>query len=71
MANHDDAPLYLRARSPSVADLESIPWLKVLNSSDRVHAVSALKVGDANAGDYLVRTGKPVTYWFGVIDGLL
>jgi CRP/FNR family cyclic AMP-dependent transcriptional regulator len=71
MSNHSDAPLYLRARAPSVSDLDNIPWLKVLNANDRLHAVSALKVGDANSGDYLVRMGKPVTYWFGVIDGLL
>ena len=29
------------------------------------------KVGDALPGDLVCRTGRPVTYWFGVIDGLL
>lgn len=31
----------------------------------------ALLVGDARAGDYVCRIGRPVTYWFGVIEGLL
>jgi CRP/FNR family cyclic AMP-dependent transcriptional regulator len=71
MPNHPEIPLHLRARAPSGADLDSIPWLKVLSPADRMHAISALKVGDADPGDYLVRVGKPVTYWFGVIEGLL
>jgi CRP-like cAMP-binding protein len=28
-------------------------------------------VTEAQAGDYICRTGRPVTYWFGAIDGLL
>jgi CRP/FNR family cyclic AMP-dependent transcriptional regulator len=71
MSNSRDVPLHMRARSPSGADLDSIPWLKVLSPADRLHALSALKIGDADPGDYLVRIGKPVTYWFGVIEGLL
>jgi CRP/FNR family transcriptional regulator, cyclic AMP receptor protein len=71
MSNSRDVPLHLRTRSPSSADLDSIPWLKVLSPADRLHALSALKIGDADSGDYLVRIGKPVTYWFGVIEGLL
>jgi len=34
-------------------------------------AVAALRVGDASAGDFVCRVGRPVTYWFGVIEGLL
>ena len=34
-------------------------------------AVAALRVGDAASGDYVCRVGRPVTYWFGVIEGLL
>jgi CRP-like cAMP-binding protein len=34
-------------------------------------AVSHIKVGDALPGDYVCRVGRPVTYWFGVIEGLL
>ena len=28
-------------------------------------------MGDALTGDYVCRVGRPVTYWFGVIEGLL
>jgi CRP/FNR family cyclic AMP-dependent transcriptional regulator len=28
-------------------------------------------VGDADTGDYICRVGRPVTYWFGVVEGLL
>jgi CRP-like cAMP-binding protein len=28
-------------------------------------------VAEAQAGDFICRTGRPVTYWFGAIDGLL
>jgi CRP-like cAMP-binding protein len=34
-------------------------------------ALPQLKVGDALPGDYVCRVGRPVTYWFGVIEGLL
>jgi CRP-like cAMP-binding protein len=30
-----------------------------------------IKVSDALPGDFICRTARPVTYWFGVIDGLL
>jgi CRP/FNR family cyclic AMP-dependent transcriptional regulator len=33
--------------------------------------VEDLQVSDAKPGDYVCRTGRQVTYWFGVIDGLL
>ena len=28
-------------------------------------------MGDALSGDFVCRIGRPVTYWFGVVDGLL
>ena len=37
----------------------------------RERAVATLVVGDAKAGDYVCRVGRPVTYWFGLVDGLL
>ena len=33
--------------------------------------MKCLVVGDAQAGDYVCRTGREPTYWFGVVDGLL
>jgi CRP/FNR family transcriptional regulator, cyclic AMP receptor protein len=71
MSNMREVPLHERARAPNAHELDGIPWLKVLSPHDRMHAISALKVGDAEAGEYLVRVGRPVTYWFGVIEGLL
>ena len=34
-------------------------------------AEAAVVVGDAQPGDYVCRVGRPVTYWFGVVEGLL
>ncbi len=34
-------------------------------------AVNDMVVTDANAGDFVCRIGRPVTYWFGLIEGLL
>ena len=34
-------------------------------------AVAELRLGDAAAGDYVCRVGRPVTFWFGVVEGLL
>ena len=33
--------------------------------------MTELRVGDVPAGDYVCRVGRPITYWFGVIEGLL
>jgi CRP-like cAMP-binding protein len=45
--------------------------MALLNEDERERAVSELQVGDALAGDYVCRMGRPVTYWFGVVSGLL
>ena len=63
--------LHQRRREPTKAELAGIPWLAVLQPSEREVAVREIKVGDALAGDYVCRVGRPVTYWFGVIEGLL
>lgn len=60
-----------RARPPTQEELAEIPWLKSLTPGERERALSALVVGDAEAGDYICRFGRPVTYWFGLVDGLL
>jgi len=66
-----ESPLLQRRRPLTLAELNVIPWLKLLSVNERELAVDDLKITDAQAGDYLCRTGRPVTYWFGVIDGLL
>ncbi len=66
-----DLTLHQRRREPTAAELDGIPWLKLLEPEEYERAVEQLKVGDANPGDYVCRVGRPVTYWFGVIEGLL
>ncbi|WP_372826613.1 Crp/Fnr family transcriptional regulator [Polaromonas sp.] len=66
-----DLPLHKRRRAPDHGELAGIPWLQLLLPAERVKAVAELSVGDALPGDYVCRVGKPVTYWFGVVEGLL
>lgn len=60
-----------RARPPTPAELEAIPWLRLLDGAQRAHAVTALEVADAEPGERLCRIGRPASFWFGVVDGLL
>jgi CRP-like cAMP-binding protein len=63
--------LHQRRRDPTADELAGIPWLKVLKPEEARFAVPHIKVSDALPGDYVCRVGRPVTYWFGVIEGLL
>lgn len=64
-------PLWQRARPLSEGELANIPWLSSLSRQEQDHAVSSMRAVIAQPGDLLCRIGKPPTYWFGVIDGLL
>jgi len=64
-------PVYQRARTPSPRELADIPWLQALDAQERSVAIAALKVVQVDTGELLCRVGRPATYWFGVIDGLL
>lgn len=66
-----DRPLQIRQRAASSDELASIPWLALLLPAERAMAVAELRLGDAAAGDYVCRVGRPVTFWFGVVQGLL
>ena len=66
-----DLTLHQRRRPPTPDELDTIPWLRLLQPEERARAVAGLLVGDAAAGDYVARVGRPVTYWFGVVQGLL
>jgi len=66
-----DASLHQRRRPPTAQELAGIPWLQRLQPCERARASAELVVGDARAGDYVCRVGRPVTYWFGVVEGLL
>ena len=68
---NNDLTLHQRRRSPSAAELASIPWLQVLKDEDQSWVNSQIVVGDALAGDVVCRIGKAPTYWFGVVQGLL
>ncbi|MDB5749694.1 MAG: transcriptional regulator, Crp/Fnr family, partial [Ramlibacter sp.] len=63
--------LHQRRRDPTPAELAGVPWLDVLQPPERAHAVENIKVASAMPGDYVCRLGRPVTYWFGVVEGLL
>ena len=75
MPSHTDldppSPLRKRARALSEQELNQIPWLKGLTPEERERAQGDLMVTQAQAGDYLCRIGRPVTYWFRLIEGLL
>lgn len=66
-----DVPLHERRRLPSASELAGIPWLQLLRAEEHERAVEEIIVGDARPGDFVCRVGRPVTYWFGVIEGLL
>lgn len=68
-----DLPLTLRqrARRPTAAELDAIPWLKLLDGSQRSRAIVTLEVADAEPGERLCRIGRPANFWFGVVGGLL
>lgn len=59
------------AQPPQPADLDGIPWLSTLDDEERERVKAALVVGDIRPGEYICRIGRPVTYWFGLLEGLL
>jgi CRP-like cAMP-binding protein len=63
--------VYQRRRAPSDSELQMIPWLHLLSPQERLEIVPQLVVSDPQVGDYVCRVGRPVTFWFGVISGLL
>jgi CRP/FNR family transcriptional regulator, cyclic AMP receptor protein len=63
--------LHQRRRNPTDYELAGIPWLAFLDAKQREKAINDIDVSDAEPGDYICRTGRPVTYWFGLVQGLL
>ncbi len=63
--------VHQRRRAPTANELKDIPWLLLLSDEERAQIVPQLAVSDPQTGDYVCRIGRPVTYWFGVISGLL
>ena len=60
-----------RARPATEAEFAGIPWLRVLEPNDLQRACAALRIAPVEAGERICRFGRPPTFWFGVIDGLL
>jgi CRP/FNR family transcriptional regulator, cyclic AMP receptor protein len=66
-----DLTLHQRRRNPTADELAGIPWLRVLKPDEYERGAGEIQVSDAMPGDFLCRVGRPVTYWFGVVEGLL
>ncbi|MBL8390156.1 MAG: Crp/Fnr family transcriptional regulator [Hydrogenophaga sp.] len=65
------AALRASARPPSKDELGEIPWLEALTEQERQRALDALVVNEVQVGELICRIGRPATYWFGLLDGLL
>jgi CRP-like cAMP-binding protein len=60
-----------RARPATPEELASISWWTLLGSAEQAMVAQHLHVAQAEPGERICRIGKPATYWFGVVDGLL
>jgi CRP/FNR family cyclic AMP-dependent transcriptional regulator len=60
-----------RSRPATPEELAQIPWLKRLDGDERERVLADLRVVNVAPGELVCRVGRPVTYWFGVLDGLL
>jgi CRP-like cAMP-binding protein len=60
-----------RSRPVREEDLVNIPWLGRLDEFERARVRADMRVVQVEPGELVCRVGRPVTYWFGVIDGLL
>jgi len=66
-----ESSVHQRRRPLTLAELNDIPWLRLLQADERQRIAPQLVVSDLLPGDHVCRIGKPVTYWFGVLSGLL
>jgi CRP-like cAMP-binding protein len=70
-ASHATAVRVSRSRAIGPDELRAIPWLERLDDAERARVVDDLRVVQVDPGELVCRVGRPVTYWFGVLDGLL
>lgn len=63
----------LRQRTRPLSDDEflAVSWVHKLAEHERREIRDQMVVTLAEPGDTICRIGKPVTYWFGLLDGLL
>ena len=65
------ASLQARSRAASAEEFDAIPWVQPLERADRTLARQTLRVVAVEAGEMICRVGRPASFWFGLIDGLL
>lgn len=63
--------LHDRRRLLNDDELAGVPWLAHLERGVRGRVEAELRIGEAAPGDLICRVGRPATYWFGVVEGLL
>ncbi len=66
-----DLTLHNRRRPLNDNEIAQVPWMHLLSPAEQQRAVEDLRIADALPGELVCRTGRPVTYWFGVVEGLL
>ena len=65
------ATLHQRRRPLLAEEVSEIPWLVALPEAERREVLPQVSIALAEVGDTICRVGRPVTYWFGVVEGLL
>jgi len=68
---HAAPSVFQRRRPATPEELAQVHWLQLLSETERAEVVPRIVVSDPQPGDYVCRIGRPVTYWFGVVSGLL
>ncbi|MFZ2652757.1 MAG: Crp/Fnr family transcriptional regulator [Burkholderiaceae bacterium] len=66
-----DSALRLRARPATPNELAAIHWLRCVDAHDAARIAALIQVVNAETGELVCKIGKPATFWFGVVDGLL
>lgn len=65
------ATLHDRRRPLADDEADAVPWLQHLSGDEVDRVLPELRITEAAPGDVICRMGRPATYWFGVVDGLL
>lgn len=65
------ATLHDRRRPLAGDEADAVPWLQHLSADEADRVLPELRITEASPGDVICRMGRPATYWFGVVDGLL
>lgn len=63
--------LHDRRRMLTPDELATVPWLPHLTPEEAERVAAELRISEAQPGELIFRIGRPATYWFGVVDGLL